>query len=100
MFVVRHVEGGWPFAALDIDMMGVVYLSSVCNILALEEGKQCIVIGTLYKQMQLKPSVLDEYSKEVVCNSTMSFTQNCNGMQLEFGYRRTDGRTHGRKLCS
>lgn len=80
MFVVRHVEGGWTFAALHIDMMHVVYLSSVCNILALEEGKQCIVIGTIYKQMQLKPSVLDEYSKEVVWNSTMSFTLNCNGM--------------------
>jgi hypothetical protein len=24
-----------------------------------------VVVGTLYKQMQLKPSVLDEYSKEV-----------------------------------
>ncbi|XP_024369612.1 DNA polymerase delta small subunit [Physcomitrium patens] len=36
----------------------------VCNILALEEDKACVVIGTLYKQMQLKPSVLDEYSKE------------------------------------
>lgn len=40
-------------------------LSAVCNILALEEGKSCMVVGTLYKQMQLKPSVLDEYSKEV-----------------------------------
>lgn len=79
MLLVRHVEGGWPFAALDIDMM-YFCLSSVCNILALEEGKQCIVIGTLYKQMQLKPSVLDEYSKEVSWNSTMSVTHNYNGM--------------------
>ncbi|XP_031494829.1 DNA polymerase delta small subunit [Nymphaea colorata] len=37
---------------------------SVQNILGLEEGKDCIIIGTLYKQMKLKPSVLDEYSKE------------------------------------
>ncbi|KAI5056668.1 hypothetical protein GOP47_0028486 [Adiantum capillus-veneris] len=34
------------------------------NILGLEEGVDCIVIGTLYKQMQLKPSILDEYAKE------------------------------------
>eukprot|EP01018_Ginkgo_biloba_P029266 Gb_31965 [translate_table: standard] len=36
----------------------------VCTILGLEDGKECVVIGTLYKQMQLKPSILDEYSKE------------------------------------
>ncbi|CAM6128086.1 unnamed protein product [Calypogeia fissa] len=36
----------------------------VYNILALEEGRGCVVIGTLYKEMRLKPSVLDEYSKE------------------------------------
>ncbi|KAM7263626.1 hypothetical protein ACFE04_001309 [Oxalis oulophora] len=36
----------------------------VCTILGLEEGKECIIVGTLYKHMKLKPSVLDEYSKE------------------------------------
>lgn len=35
-----------------------------CNILGLEDGKECIIVGTVYKQMQLKPSILDEYSKE------------------------------------
>lgn len=38
--------------------------SRVRTILGLEEGEECIVIGTLYKQMQLKPSILDEYAKE------------------------------------
>lgn len=38
----------------------------VCNILGLEEGKECIVVGTLYKHMKLKPSILEEYSKEVI----------------------------------
>ena len=54
-------------------------LSAVCNILALEEGKACVVIGTLYKQMHLKPSVLDEYSKEVreFCQSILSATYIC-----------------------
>ncbi|KAJ6746134.1 DNA polymerase DELTA SUBUNIT 2 [Salix koriyanagi] len=36
----------------------------VCTVLGLEEGKECIIVGTLFKHMQLKPCVLDEYSKE------------------------------------
>ncbi|KAL6522390.1 DNA polymerase delta subunit 2 [Orobanche minor] len=35
-----------------------------CTVLGLEKGKECIIVGTLYKHMKLKPSVLDEYSKE------------------------------------
>nr|GMC79423.1 DNA polymerase delta small subunit isoform X1 [Ipomoea batatas] len=35
----------------------------VCTVLGLKEGKECIIVGTLYKHMKLKPSVLDEYSK-------------------------------------
>lgn len=36
----------------------------VCTVLGLEEGQECIIVGTLYKHMKLKPSILDEYSKE------------------------------------
>ncbi|XP_051143672.1 DNA polymerase delta small subunit isoform X2 [Andrographis paniculata] len=36
----------------------------ICTVLGLEEGKECIVVGTLYKHMKLKPSILEEYSKE------------------------------------
>ncbi|KAE8668455.1 DNA polymerase delta small subunit [Hibiscus syriacus] len=36
----------------------------VCTILGLEEGTECIIVGTLYKHMKLKPCILDEYSKE------------------------------------
>ncbi|OMO59958.1 DNA polymerase alpha/epsilon, subunit B [Corchorus olitorius] len=36
----------------------------VCKVLGLELGKVCIVVGTLYKHMKLKPCILDEYSKE------------------------------------
>ncbi|XXG60126.1 hypothetical protein AAC387_Pa04g2100 [Persea americana] len=36
----------------------------VTTVLGLEAGKECIVVGTLYKHMKLKPSILDEYSKE------------------------------------
>ena len=53
--------------------------SAMCNNLALEEGKAGVVIGTLYKQMHLKSSVLDEYSKEVreFCQSILSATYIC-----------------------
>ncbi|CAA7406527.1 unnamed protein product [Spirodela intermedia] len=36
----------------------------VCTVLGLEEGKECVIVGTIYKHMKLKPSILDEYSKE------------------------------------
>ncbi|KAK8496629.1 hypothetical protein V6N12_020076 [Hibiscus sabdariffa] len=31
---------------------------SVCTVLGLEEGKECIIVGTLYKHMKLKPCVV------------------------------------------
>ncbi|KNA16735.1 hypothetical protein SOVF_086010 [Spinacia oleracea] len=36
----------------------------VRNILGLEEGKECILVGTVFKDMKLKPCILDEYAKE------------------------------------
>ncbi|KAL0383768.1 UNVERIFIED_CONTAM: DNA polymerase delta small subunit [Sesamum calycinum] len=41
-----------------------MYRGNICTVLGLEEGKECIIVGTLYKHMKLKPSILDEYSKE------------------------------------
>jgi DNA polymerase delta subunit 2 len=38
------------------------------KILSLEEGKPCFVIGTLVKEMPLKPNVLEEYAHEVRLN--------------------------------
>ncbi|KAL9240167.1 hypothetical protein vseg_014416 [Gypsophila vaccaria] len=38
--------------------------SPVCTILGLEGGKECVVVGTLYKHMKLKPCILDEYAKQ------------------------------------
>lgn len=35
------------------------------SILKLEAGQECVLIGTLYKHMQLKPSALAEYAQEV-----------------------------------
>ncbi|CAJ1908814.1 unnamed protein product [Sphenostylis stenocarpa] len=36
----------------------------VCTVLGLEESKECVIVGTLYKHMKLKPCILDEYSKQ------------------------------------
>lgn len=38
--------------------------SPVCTVLGLEQGKECVIVGTLFKNMKLKPCILDEYSKE------------------------------------
>lgn len=48
---------------------------AVCTVLGLEEGKECTIVGTLYKHMKLKPSILDEYSKTVVYLSIANFSQ-------------------------
>uniref|UniRef100_A0A9I9EAC7 DNA polymerase delta small subunit n=1 Tax=Cucumis melo TaxID=3656 RepID=A0A9I9EAC7_CUCME len=37
---------------------------AVSTVLGLEEGKECVIVGTVYKHMKLKPTILDEYSKE------------------------------------
>lgn len=34
------------------------------KILELREGEDCVVVGTLFKDMPLKPSILDEYAKD------------------------------------
>ncbi|KAL3373134.1 hypothetical protein AABB24_005231 [Solanum stoloniferum] len=52
----------------------------VCTVLGLEEGKDCIIVGTLYKHMKLKPSILDEYSKE---RSVSPLVQRHNFMHLD-----------------
>ncbi|KAK1327156.1 DNA polymerase delta small subunit [Acorus calamus] len=36
----------------------------VNTVLGLEQGKECVIVGTIYKHMKLKPSILEEYSKE------------------------------------
>lgn len=64
--------------SLDVIERSVEYLNicgfwwlPVCTILQLEEGKECVIVGTLYKHMKLKPCILDEYSKEV-CSQWLS----------------------------
>uniref|UniRef100_A0A7S0RED1 DNA polymerase delta small subunit n=1 Tax=Pyramimonas obovata TaxID=1411642 RepID=A0A7S0RED1_9CHLO len=38
--------------------------AKVAKILDLEDGQECVIVGTLYKDMLLKPTILDEYTKE------------------------------------
>lgn len=45
--------------------LNVDFMFAVCKVLGLEKGKECVIVGTLFKHMKLKPCVLDEYSKEV-----------------------------------
>ena len=33
----------------------------VDRILHVKAGQQCIIVGTVYKEMRLKPNILDEY---------------------------------------
>ena len=40
---------------------------AVKGVLDLPEGQDVVVIGTLYKDMKLKPSILAEYSKVCIC---------------------------------
>lgn len=38
---------------------------AVRKVLELVDGQDCILVGTLYKEMRLKPSILDEYVKDL-----------------------------------
>ena len=38
----------------------------VDKILDLKQGVECVLIGTIYKDMKLKPNILDEYNAREV----------------------------------
>jgi DNA polymerase delta subunit 2 len=52
------VEAKWPGAA-------------TAKVLDLKEGEECVIMGTLYKDMRLKPSILDEYGKDLTLGATV-----------------------------
>ena len=52
------VEAKWPGA-------------STAKVLDLKEGEECVIMGTLYKDMRLKPSILDEYGKDLTLGATV-----------------------------
>ena len=38
-------------------------MHAVASVLEMPEGREVCVIGTLYKEMKLKPSILNDYTK-------------------------------------
>ena len=56
------VEAKWPGA-------------STAKVLDLKEGEECVIMGTLYKEMKLKPSILDEYGKDLALGATIAKTK-------------------------
>ena len=62
---LRNIAG--PFLQLSLSFAKIVFsyqfACAVKSVLDLPEGQDVVVIGTLYKDMKLKPSILAEYSK-------------------------------------
>lgn len=52
------VAAKWPGAAPHV------------KVLDLKEGEECVIMGTLYKDMKLKPSILDDYVKDAGLGGT------------------------------
>lgn len=63
--------------------------STLTKVLDLKEGEECVITGTLYKEMRLKPCVLDEYGKDLTLGvdlrreNTKKFTQDDDSLILE-----------------
>ncbi|KXZ42854.1 POLD2 protein [Gonium pectorale] len=49
----------------------------VCSILEVQESREVAVIGTVYKNMKLKPSILDEYTKDRGLKAALGATNFC-----------------------
>ena len=60
---------------------------TVCTVLDLQPGHDCFVIGTLYKHMRLKPSILDEYVTEVSVPTGVRVT--CTAVREQEKWRHT-----------
>ncbi|CAM8890040.1 unnamed protein product [Rhodiola kirilowii] len=52
----------------------------ICTVLELEKDKECVIVGTVYKHMKLKPCILDEYLKD---RSTAPLAKPQNFMHLD-----------------
>lgn len=53
-------------------------MCTVVKILGVGEDQEVAVIGTLFKDMKLKPSILDEYSKYPGFKQTLGGTTFCS----------------------
>lgn len=63
--VLQQAQAKWPGA-------------EVRKILHVSESQEHIVVGTLYKSQKLKPSVLDEYTKDRGTRAALDKTQFCD----------------------
>lgn len=54
------------------------FVSAVVKILSVGEDQDVAVIGTLYKDMRLKPSILDEYAKDPGLKAALGGTCFCS----------------------
>ena len=50
----------------------------VVNILEVPEGREVAVVATVYKEMRLKPSILDEYSKDKGVKAALGTASFCS----------------------
>lgn len=64
--MVQQVQQAWPN-------------TQVSKILSVGEDQDVAVIGTLYKDMRLKPSILDEYAKDPGLKAALGGTCFCSG---------------------
>ena len=46
------------------------------RVLDIKPGSLCIVIGTIYMEMRLKPNILEDIAREVCCDTDLPF--NCS----------------------
>ena len=57
-----------------------VLLRKLCD---LQMGENCVIVGTIFKHMELQPSILKEISEEVrMYHSLITFSP-CNGIPWE-----------------
>lgn len=74
---------------------------AAAKILELDEDVDCVLIGTLYKEMRLKPSILDEYTKDMgAVQARPAATPNASAAPLHPPHRLTPTLTGPLTLCT
>jgi DNA polymerase delta subunit 2 len=69
--------------------------------LDIKQDQKCVIVGTLYKDMKLKPSILKEYAREVFAEVTEelnNYVSEDDMMILEDEYGRVKLISEGGKL--
>lgn len=64
--VIHSWNSGIPVPVYDMFVRVLTYSATnitAATILELEPGQEVVLIGSLYKEQELKPSIMDEYAK-------------------------------------